>query len=398
MNSSLPQADGIIARWVVLRSDIHQCVRVATANTFHLPRRTVAAIAGIGFSFLLVFMQLGFLNTARIVVTRLYGYCDFDLAIVAREYQFLYETIPFHRVRLSQARALPEVEATFALNVRGADWLNTRIDRESSLMLIGLDRDPRFIANPDIEAALPMIRKGQRAILDTLSHGDYGDLAIGGNGLINGFLTKVVGHFQLGMFFFTDGAAIVDNGEFIRLSGVDSRQVTIGLIRLTEGARPRKVAEALDRLLPEDVLIYTRASLIAQEQDYFISVRPIGILFRMGAFISYLVGLVILYQILATEMANHIREFATLRAMGFRSRFIYGIGIIQAMLFISMAFLPALATAYGVFESISTLTPFPITMTPTLILSVLGLSLGTCFISAPLALSRLRRADPAELF
>nr|VFJ75026.1 MAG: putative ABC transport system permease protein [Candidatus Kentron sp. FW] len=392
------QPANVIAGAKSLWSDIHQCAQVAASNAFHLPWRTFAAVTGIGFSILLVFIQLGFLNTAQKAVTRLYGDCHFDLAIVSRDYQFLCEAGSFDRIHLSQAHALAGITATFGLNTDYATWTDPKTELKSSLMLIGLDPDRAFIIDPDIRAGFPVLRKGRRAIIDSLSHKDYGALAIGGDGLINGFTIDVTGHFQLGMFFFSDGSAIVDNSEFTRLTRRNRRRISIGLIRLAEGANPERVANALRRSLPEDVLVYTKKNLIAQEQDYFISARPVGILFRIGVFISYLVGMVILYQVLATDIANHIREFATLKAMGFGTRFIYGIGIMQAVLLVSMSFIPTLPTVYGVFEMVSMLSPMPVAMTPALILTVCGLALTMALISALLALVKTRRADPAELF
>ena len=64
-------------------------------------------------------------------------------------------------------------------------------------------------------------------------------------------------------------------------------------------------------------MIMTRQELIDREENYFVNVKPVGIMFRVGMLVAFIVGAVILYQILASEITNRLKEFATMKAMGY---------------------------------------------------------------------------------
>lgn len=372
--------------------------KVAANNTFQFPVRTLAAVAGIGFSILLVVLQLGFLNAARKTSTLLYEYFTFDIAVVSEDYQFLYSAPPFDRIRMTQARVTEGVGEMASLNIRTGSWVDPATELDSSMMLIGVDKNPGFINNNLLLANLDKLGGSQSIIIDRFSHKDYGDISVGQNGWVNGLNTEIVGEFELGMFFFAEGSVVTANGPFARLANRDSRMITVGMIKVEDGHDPNQVIQNLREALPSDVLVYDRDTFISQEQDYFIKVKPIGIMFQMGVLVSYAVGMVILYQVLSTEMSNRLTEFATMKAMGFGNSFIYSVGIIQTFIYALLSVLPAMGIAYGVFGLVYDLSRLPMEMTTELVLLVSGMTLVMCTISGYLALSKIRRADPADLF
>ena len=52
----------------------------------------------------------------------------------------------------------------------------------------------------------------------------------------------------------------------------------------------------------------------------------------MGVVISVLVGFVVVYQVLSSDIADHMAEYATLKALGATDRRIAGVVIEQALL------------------------------------------------------------------
>ncbi len=79
----------------------------------------------------------------------------------------------------------------------------------------------------------------------------------------------------------------------------------------------------LQRILPKDVLVFTRQEIIERDRDYWISATSIGFMFTMGVIVSLVVGVVIVYQILYTDIASHMKQYATLKAMGYNKRFLF---------------------------------------------------------------------------
>ncbi len=373
-------------------------ISLAWRNAFLNHGRAAAAIAGTAVAIVLIFFQLGSLQAIRSAATLLYEYFDFDLAIVSRDYQFLYNAPVLDRVRLAQARAVPVVEDTFGLNLKVSRWVNPATKARSSLMLVGIDEKPRFLRDPSLKRGLRRLGAGDNVIIDSYSDPDYGDMRIGSTGRIRGRQVRIAARYRLGMFFYAEGSAVMGNRRFPDFSDHSSRQMNVGLIRLSETADPIAARAKLTSVLPNDVRVLTKAELIHQEQDYFVKVKPLGIIFRIGTFIAFVVGVVILLQVLATDLANRWSEFATLKAMGFDNFFVTQSGVAQSLILALCAYGPAWITIYFVFGFIGDRAHLPLDLGPPLTLTVLAITLTMCTIAALLGLRRVARADPAELF
>ena len=202
----------------------------------------------------------------------------------------------------------------------------------------------------------------------------------------------------MGVSLFADGCAIVSNDTFARLSRINPRLISYGFLRLRPDADPVAVKQRLAQLLPDDVRVLTRGEIIRQEQDYFISVKPVGIIFQAGVLVAFIVGVVILFQVLNTDIASRIDEYATLKAMGFGNRFIYTVGVQQALIYALAGYLPALLISTGIYRVVHLLSRMPMEMTFSLAILVLLLSLTMCALSSVMGLQKVRKTDPAELF
>jgi putative ABC transport system permease protein len=121
-------------------------------------------------------------------------------------------------------------------------------------------------------------------------------------------------------------------------------------------------------------------------------------MFKSAVFIAFAVGLVILFQVLSTELGNRINEFATMKAMGFSIQFIYGIGIMQNLIITLLSFLPAWLICTGIFNLIYALSKLPMEMTWALFGTVFSLTMLMSITAGLLALRKVKKADPAELF
>ena len=142
----------------------------------------------------------------------------------------------------------------------------------------------------------------------------------------------------------------------------------------------------------------TRQALLSREQSYFIDVKPVGILFSAGVFVAFMVGVVILFQVLSTEISNRLREFATMKAMGFSPLYVYGVGINQAIFYSVLSFLPAWFGGMGVFYIVRWASRLPMEMDVSISVRVMLMTTAMCIFSAFMALRKVRRADPADLF
>ncbi len=345
-----------------------------------------------------IFMQWGLLEAAKKESIRVYEFFDFDLALISKKYQFMYEADTFDRVRLIQAQALGSIEEGFNLNVGKGRWEDPETKIRSSLMLIGIDKRFSYISEHSIRTALEDLAGDRAIIIDEFSHRDYGVLKFDKTFLINRHEVDIKSFFKLGFFFYADGSAVAANNVFMKLTGRHSRNTSIGLLRLKRGFDPAIEKQKLVRMLPQDVVVLTRDELLRQEQFYFVKVKPVGLLFDAGVVIAFLTGIIILFQVMATDVATRMKEYSTLVAMGFRVSFLYSVAVSQILILSLCAFVPAVLLSIWLFNFIDALTHLPIELTAKLLGFVLLLTLSMAFLVTIVVLRRLSRAHPAELF
>jgi putative ABC transport system permease protein len=374
-------------------------ISLAWYNTLQNKKRTFAAVAGITFSVLLVFMQLGFLQTARTNSTIVYNYFDFDLVIVSARFESLESAYLFDSARVLQARVVPGVAEAGVLNYGRSRWRDPENNNKgSSCMMIGFDLNPAFIPVPAARVLLPRLTQRDNVMLDSFSHPDYGAQRIGKEVTLERHPVTIAAIYDMGVGFQAEGSVIVSVETFASIRRQSTRDTTFGLIKAQPGTDLLELKKRLSLALPKDVILFTKNELVERERNYYVNVKPIGIMFRAGAFVAFCVGGVILYQVLASEISNRLRELATLKAVGFTVAYVYGVGVQQALLFASMSYGPAFIFSLITFRLVYWASHIPMFMTWSLALTVLGLSVTMTSVSSVLALQKVKRADPADLF
>jgi putative ABC transport system permease protein len=210
---------------------------------------------------------------------------------------------------------------------------------------------------------------------------------------------KIGGDYILGTGFMGLGVILISAKNFVRLFPFRNLdQVNLGLIQLKPGIDPDRAAASLRNLLGGDIRVFTRPELEAHETAYWTTRTSVGLLFGSGLIISFIVGVMVVYQILATQVGRQLPQFATLKAVGYGNGFLNGTVITMALLIVLAGFVPALAAALGVYEVIREETLLPAEMSGTRIAVVFAATLVMAAASALLSMSALRRADPADLF
>jgi putative ABC transport system permease protein len=374
------------------------CIVVAGSNLLQHRLRLVAALAGVAVALFLLTLQISILDAAKAKVTQLYDDFNFDLAAVPDTYQFLLNFESIDRVVLDQGRATGDISRAFGLNVDVVHWTQWPSKKLAYLFLIGLDDPGTFLRDPVIRGGLKSLASSHDLLMDAYSQPDIGPLATGTRAKIGDEFETIAGHFKLGLFFYGEGSAIVRNTDFPRLTERDSSKISIALFQLRPGVSPQKAKRDLEAIVPEHTLVFTRDELLQQERDYFLSVRPVGIMIYISMLIACLVGTVIIVQVLSTEVANRMKEYAVLKAMGSSPAFVYGIGITQSILVGLSSLLPALLVGGIVLWYIQYRTHLESALGLVLFGKMLAITLAASICAAAAVLGRVQRADPAALY
>jgi len=374
------------------------CAIVAGANLLQHRLRLLAALAGIAVALFLLVLQISVLDAAKAKVTMLYNDFNFDLAAVPDTYQFLLNFETVDRVVLNQAQATGDVTQSFGLNVNVVHWMQWPSKKVAYLFLIGLDDPGTFVRDPVIREGMKSLVSSHDLLMDSWSESDIGPLATGVTAKIGDEQESIAGHFKLGLFFYGEGSAIVRNTDFPRLTDRDSSKVSIGLFQLRPGVSAQKAKRDLEAVVPEHTLIFTRSELLQQERDYFLTVRPVGIMIYISMLIACLVGTVIMVQVLSTEVANRTKEYAVLKAMGATPWFVHGIGAAQALLLGLGGLLPALILGGALLWYIEFRTHLETALGLMLFGKMLAIACVAALCAAATVIMRVQRADPAALY
>ena len=369
------------------------------------PVRLAVALAGIAFAGILMFMQLGFrdgLFEASITVHKLF---DADLVLMSPRTMSSIGMAGFPRRRLVQAMADPEVSGTTPVHWNLLLWRNPQTRTTRSILTLGFDpTDPLFTDPTLTQKAQALTQKG-RVLFDDRSRPEFGPIAEWfkqGKVVeteVAGKRVRVAGLVSLGPSFGADGNMLTSRETFLQLMpGTPPGSIELGLIRLTPGADPAVVAKRLRTLLPSDVSIHTKQGFEEFEKNYWRSSTAIGFIFTLGAAMGFVVGCVIVYQILYSDVSDHLPEYATLMAMGYRLAGLLGVVAREALILAVLGYVPAYLAGQGLYALVRSGTRLPVAMDPQRALLVFGMILVMCMGSAAVAMRRLADADPAEIF
>ena len=270
---------------------------------------------------------------------------------------------------------------------------------------------------------------------------------------------RVGGLFELGASFAADGAAITSDTNFLRI--FDNRRsglINVGLINLRPDVSPFEAMRNFILSQPSNTVILPREKLppdgkrirnlyqdhisadgkIAHEEDknkvvisksdlttddlkktqdaaiddtrimtiqgyidfekgYWQKSTAIGFIFTLGTVMGFIVGIVIVYQILYTDVSDHIAEYATLKAMGYGNLFLAQIVIQEAFVLSILGFIPGLGISFGLYNLTKNATLLPLYIWDKAI-PVMILTMFMCVISGAISLRKVQSADPAEIF
>ncbi len=371
----------------------------------HQPLRLLAAIAGIAFSAILMFVQLGFkdalLLSAGVQINRMNG----DLALISPQYEYMVASKVFPQRRLYQTLTVDGVESVNSVYCALAPWRNPWTRRESMIFMVGFRPNQGVLDLGSANDLLGQLRVGDNVLFDSLSRPEFGPVAkeLAANrhvtAEIGGHHVEVVGTFSQGTSFGADGTVIMSDRNYFRILPYQNPQaVNIGLIKLKPGYDPETVRAKIAQLLPDDVLVLTHNGLVDRERLHWETVTPIGFIINSGVILGLVVGCIIVYQILYTDVTDHLGEFATLKAMGYRNRELSSIVIQESAILSLFGFFPGVGLSMLVYSIAGHATNLPVKMTFLRFVVVYLLTAVMCMVSGSLAMRKLRSADPAEIF
>ena len=411
---------------------------IGWSNLVHDRVRTGLALAGIGFALVVMFMQLGFQQAAERTATIVLGQLDFDILIVSKSYLYLAAPGTFPMARIHTAESVSGVRNVVPVYVRlglwqslsqkpppseGWGWLTRwghRAEKEKwkrrAILVLATDRSSSMFKNgiPGLRqrgpGRLPAVLDEQGSLLiDRRSRPEFGPTDLNTRVELNNQVFQIAGEFEMGTGFASDGAVLMNHHNFARAFGGDALEFpTLGLVKVADARRMGEVLDRLREVLPvsdqaegaqSDVQVLSRDELVGQETNFWVSEKAIGILFTMGVLISFIVGFVVFYQVFSSDIADHLSEYAMLKAIGYSDGQVGAIVVRQAVLLGLLGYAGALVVAWGLYWIVEATTRMPMSLWNGRVLGVpLALGLVISSGSALVSIRKVRSKNPADLF
>lgn len=378
-------------------------IPVGWLQLIHSRGRLAAAVAGVAFANLLVFVQLGIMGSLNRTIVDGYEIFEADIMISAEDANTLTEGGNVARAWMFQALADPGVAEAAALHLGMVDW--ARPDGETGLQVYALSPDRLSFLDRAITRQGDVLRLPNVAMIDFTTRGLPPELLAGirpQSPLVtemNGQQVALAATFRGGVGFAADGYMITSDQTFLRLFPARSAGAPDHiLLKTAAGHSSAAVIDRLRQALPDTLRIRSVEDAAIEDQTYQTTERPTGLIFGFGVVMGIIVGLVIVYQVLSTDVADHLGEYATFKAMGYGPAFFLGIVFEEAVILAVLGFIPGMLISLGAYELLNALTGLPLSFSLGIAVSVFLGTLASCSLSGAIATRRLNAADPADLF
>ena len=390
-------------------------IPLAWLQLSHEKIRLLVAIAGISFADILMFMQLGFRDALFESAIRFHSNLSGDIFLQSPQSTALIAMKSFPSRRLYQSLAFAGVETATPIYLNQAIWKNPVDGSTRGIFVYGFNpKDTKLFQLPGIAENIDKLKTPDTFLFDRNSRVQFGPipkLFESGQKVeteIRNRRITIGGLFTLGASFGADGNLITSDTNFIRVFKRDRGLIDIGVIQVKPGTNIPATVDAMrsyfgyqmknGQYVPSDVTVLSRQEFIDKELLYWQTGTSIGFIFTLGTVMGFIVGIVIVYQILYTDVADHLSEYATLKAMGYTDFYLLTVVFQEAIILSIVGFFPGMFAAVGLYSMTRNATNLPLMMTVARATTVLILTMIMCIVSGAIAVRKLRAADPADMF
>lgn len=388
---------------------MHRRTPLAWKNLTHSPRRLAVAVAGVAFAVVLIFMELGFLNALLESTVQILRKVDGEIVIVSSAQYALMAGERFDERRMYQAREVEGVASVAPIYYEAlAGILRPAGKRGRPIRVIAVRPGDAALRIPELQSQGRHLQEPGVALADVASQRDFEiplrrELLPFYEAELNGARLEIIDNFRLGVDFATTGNLLMTSQNFARYfprrgGGRPLSVVDLAVVKLAPGVDREVVRDRLEAALPHDVQPLLVEELIAREKTFWATTAPVGFVFWVGAVMGFIVGIVICYQIIHADITDHLREFATLKAMGYQRPYFITLVLRQCLYLATLGFVPGLAISGLAYWFLGEFTGLTVQLSLPLAGSVFLATAAMCTVSGVLAVSKLLAADPAELF
>lgn len=389
-------------------------VSIARKNLFEDLPRFMVAQAGIMFAVALVTVQTGLLEGFTKSSSLLIDGVKADLWVASKSMRFFDLTLPLPYRSLATVQALPEVARAEPLIIQSGIWQRLPDTDIAPVRVIGFDPKGEIFQPWNIQSgSLQDLERPNTAFIDQIDAPGLGITDVGQGADLNGRRVLVKG-MTAGLrslvaspyvFMSTENAnlytSLVQLSDQIPLNTAPDLTPESPISYVLVQAVPGTDLAALKAKLADEIpdsRILTQAEMSKITQVYWRGSTGVGFILGLGAMVGIVVGTVVVGQILYASVADHLKEYGTLKAMGASDRYLYRIIIEQALWMAVLGYLPGLGLAMGLGSWTMQTRAIQILVSPTSAAIIFGVTVAMCSGAAVFAIQKVTRLDPAMVF
>lgn len=372
---------------------------IAWLNLAHARVRLLVATSGISFSVILIFMQLGFFGAVLTNARLIYDNLNFDILLMSRKTLDATVTQPFALQHLYRAGGIQGVQQVMPFYTGFKQWRHPETKRTRAILLMGFNPKDAAIKISEVNQQRDLLSRQDTVLMDRLSRAEFGPQTVGLQTELAQRQVELVGLFTMGAGLRFDGTVALSDQNFVRLfPGRSLNDVSLGLITVQPGADIDAIMHQLRQELPGNIEVLSRAAAAARDQRYWVVSTSVGYIFGTGAIMGFVVGTVIVYQILYTDVTEHLHEYVTLKAIGYSNVRLAKVVLQEAVILALLGYAPGFLISLGLYQITFLATHLPIFMTLERAALVGGLTLLMCVCSSIFSLRKVFAVSPADVF
>jgi len=387
--------------WPQIVANVRRPTPLPWRNIVHNKITMLVSIAAVAFAVVIMFMELGFLNGLYDSQTGALAFLRADLVMVSRALHIFNTHETFPRSRLEQAAGFDGVKGVYPVYVEdNFSYLrNPATGIRNTVRVIAFDPGDPVFESHSLEQLADRLRMPLTILYDEKSRKFLGTLKRGITTELADRQVTVAGTFNLGPDYYYDGNVLASADTLFTLFPNQHRNdVFIGLIQLENRASPEAVLREMRSRMGPQVEVMRKSDIVAREKAKWRESTPAGYVFTMGVAVGFLIGVFICYQILYTDISDHLSQLATLKALGYQNRDLVRLVLTQAALLGMLGFFPAVIATFGLYSTLTAMTGIITKLTVARVALVFILTLGMCFVAGLLAVRKAIAVDPADLF
>jgi putative ABC transport system permease protein len=369
---------------------------LAWRNLVHDRVRLLVTITGIVFAVVLIVVEFGLFLGFETTTSSLVDRSGADLWITSLRVPYIEQGVPFSERKLSTVLATPGVAQAMKYITRFSQW-QRHDGRQESVQVVGFDPD-RTLGGPwnVVEGRIADLKLDDNVFVDELYKNKLGVSRVGEVFEIRGRRARVAG-FTRGIRSFTTSPYVFTSFKNAQNYGSIAADETIFILVNADGSTSLELLRQRLRARLKDVDVVTTGEFSSMTRFYWMFTTGAGVAVLLAALLGLVVGVVVVAQTIYATTMDHLREYATLKAIGATNGYLYRVIIQQAVISAAVGYAFAMIVSWFVVRGsqkggAAILLPLPVAI------GILGLTVLMCTGAALVSINKVTRLDPAVVF